>query len=140
MLFSRRRKPILSAKGGSTTIQSMKVSRSLAKFYPLALFAVLTVIFYEGHSPFAMSSSSTVWVMQSDGGKSCESNSGNSLEQGAASLRKMQIKVLNSHKGNDGKMHAQMCGLPSGTANVYQINRSDLTKASALGFVEAPKE
>jgi hypothetical protein len=110
----------------------------VAKTFPLLLFVVLLGI-YQSQSQ-SLAADATVWVQQPDGGKSCEINSGDSLTKGAASLKKAQITILDSHKGNDGKMHAQMCGLPSGTANVYQIRKADLPKAMTLGFEEAKSQ
>jgi hypothetical protein len=78
--------------------------------------------------------SAAVWVMRPDGSQMCTANSGQSLDAGAADLRKAGIRVISSQKGNDSKMHAQMCGLPTGHTNAYQISQDDLAKAITLGF------
>jgi hypothetical protein len=33
-------------------------------------------------------------------------------------------------------MHAQACGMPTGSLNAYQISRDDLPKALVLGYQE----
>lgn len=85
----------------------------------------------------AEDSGSFVWVMKPDGGESCAKDSAISIEQGAEDLKKAKIKILASQKGDDGKMHAQMCGLPTGKLNLYKINKSDLPRAVTLGFEES---
>jgi hypothetical protein len=79
---------------------------------------------------------SIVWVSRSDGSTSCGVTQGQALEVGAQELQKSGVKVLSSRKGNDGKMHAMSCGMPTGSLNEYQIARADLTQALALGFQE----
>jgi hypothetical protein len=91
----------------------------------------------EGGSSSSGSSSSseaTVWVSRSDGSQLCSTDSGQSLEQGANDLKRSHITVVSSQKGSDAKMHAQMCGLPTGHVNAYEINKSDLAKANVLGY------
>lgn len=88
----------------------------------------------------ASSSSDAVWVYRKDGGTACGLNKGQTLEQGAADLTKSGAHVLDSHKANDGKMHAMACGLPTGSMNAYQISRSDLPKAVSIGFIEVPAQ
>jgi hypothetical protein len=78
-----------------------------------------------------------VWVTRGDGAQSCTPGSGQSLDDGANELRKSKVRVLESRKGSDGKMHAQMCGLPSGSTNAYLIPKDDLPQAVALGYVKA---
>ena len=80
----------------------------------------------------------SIWVSRADGGQSCLPGSGQSLEDGAALLRKSKVRVLDSRKGNDGKMHIQVCGAPTGAANSYLIPREDLAQAVAQGFKETP--
>jgi hypothetical protein len=88
-----------------------------------------------GDSTNASSSSvETVWVSRSDGSQSCATDSGQSLEQGANDLKRAHINVVSSQKGNDTKVHAQGCGLPTGHVNAYEIQKSDLAKANVLGY------
>ena len=72
--------------------------------------------------------------MRPDGAKSCAINSGQSLEAGAADLKTAGIHVSTSRKADDGLMHAQMCGIPAGSTNAYEIDQADLGKAETLGF------
>lgn len=46
------------------------------------------------------------------------------------------IKVYSAQSLNDGLMHIQQCGTPTGKANVYEIDRNELDKAKKLGFKE----
>lgn len=78
-----------------------------------------------------------IWVMRSDGAQSCSTKSGQSLEGGAADLKNAKVRVLDSHKGGDGKLHAQMCGAPTGSMNAYLIPKDDLPQAVALGYIQA---
>lgn len=79
----------------------------------------------------------SVWITRPDGAQSCSPKSGQSLEDGAADLKKAKVRILDSRKGNDGKMHMQMCGAPSGTTNAYLVPKEDLPQAAALGYVQA---
>lgn len=80
----------------------------------------------------------SVWVSRPDGAESCAphdgAKNGQSLDDGAMELRKGKVRILESRKASDGKMHMQMCGAPTGSANQYLIPRSDLPQAVALGF------
>ena len=82
------------------------------------------------------SSGPTVWVTRPDGAQQCAPGSGQTLESSFTELQKAQVRVLDSQKGNDKKLHAQMCGIPSGKTNMFQIPKEDLPKAIALGFHE----
>jgi hypothetical protein len=86
------------------------------------------------------SSGNSVWVTRPDGAQQCAPGTGQSLDQSANELKKAQIHVLSSQKGSDKKMHAQVCGIPTGKTNMFQIPKEDLGKAVALGFheVKAP--
>lgn len=44
------------------------------------------------------------------------------------------IKVYSASNKPDGLMHIQQCGTPTGTANVYEIDKKDLEAAKKLGF------
>lgn len=46
------------------------------------------------------------------------------------------IKVLSAINKNDGLMRIQLCGSPTGNANVFEIAKEDLEKVLALGFRE----
>lgn len=88
--------------------------------------------------PQSQSQANSIWVSRADGGQSCSPGSGQSLDEGAALLRKSKVRVLDSRKGNDGKMHIQVCGAPTGSANSYLIPREDIAQAVAQGFKETP--
>lgn len=77
---------------------------------------------------------STVWVTRPDGGQQCAPKSGQTLEDSAQELRKAQVRVLNSQKGSDKKLRAQVCGIPTGKTNRFEIPKDDLPKALALGY------
>jgi hypothetical protein len=78
----------------------------------------------------------SVWVAKSDGSQMCNLGGGTTLEDGASELKKANVRVVSSQKGSDRKMHAQMCGLPSGHTNAYEIAKDDLGKAMVLGYQE----
>lgn len=80
-----------------------------------------------------------VWVVRSDGAQSCGIKEGLSPEQMGDELRKAGIQVFEMRKGTDGKMHAQMCGAPTGGLNGFEILSADLPKALLIGYKEAPK-
>ena len=46
------------------------------------------------------------------------------------------IVVYSGVEKNDGMMRIQVCGSPTGDANVYEIDRKDLEKAQSFGFKE----
>jgi hypothetical protein len=81
-------------------------------------------------------SESLIWVTRKDGATSCGTSKGQTLDEGASELQRNGVRVLGSRKGNDGKMHAQACGMPTGSLNAYQISRDDLPKALVLGYQE----
>jgi hypothetical protein len=79
----------------------------------------------------------SVWVQKPDGGQQCAPDSAKPLDAHAEELQRAGVQILQSKKGSDGKMRIQLCGSPSGSQNAYEIRRSDLSKAKALGFEEA---
>lgn len=46
------------------------------------------------------------------------------------------IHVYSSKNQNDGLMRTQVCGSATGHANVYEIDRADLSEAKKRGFKE----
>lgn len=46
------------------------------------------------------------------------------------------IKVYSATTKNDGQMRIQMCGAPTGSAHIFEINKDDLEKAKKTGFKE----
>lgn len=78
------------------------------------------------------------WILRSDGGKSCSTDPVLSLAEGATDLKDAHIPILESRKGGDTKMRAQVCGIAKGTSNLYLIPKSHLADALALGYQLAP--
>jgi hypothetical protein len=82
-----------------------------------------------------------VWVISSDGKKSCSVLEMEGLEKGMRELAAAQIQVFESKKADDGKKHAMACGMPTGSVNAYLIMKQDLPKALALKkYSEAPEQ
>lgn len=121
-------------------------------YFLLGLLGVFSAFIFWGGSAGAFSRNSstaaqsretpgeTVWIARADGGQSCSPDSAQSLDKGAEELKKSGVRVLDSRKGGDGKMHMQMCGAPTGSTNAYLVPREDLPKAAALGFLAADKK
>lgn len=81
-----------------------------------------------------------VWVMRDDGSKSCDptpKDKDGGLKAGADALSRMGVPVLESKKMDDGMMHSQVCGAPTGRKNAYKISKKDLKNAEAMGFQKA---
>lgn len=79
-------------------------------------------------------STSRVKVFKYDGSLQC----GQGAAVPVATMQKelKDIKVFSSKNQNDGMMRIQVCGSPTGNANVYEIDRKDLEAAVKLGFKE----
>lgn len=75
-----------------------------------------------------------VKVYKSDGTIQCEKTKPIPLETMAKELG--GITIFSSENKHDGMMRIQQCGTPTGQANVYEINRSDLEAARKAGFQE----
>lgn len=87
-----------------------------------------------------ISTEDKVWVISSDGKKSCSVLESESLDKGKRELAAANIQVFDSRKANDGKMHAQACGMPTGSVNAYLIMKQDLPKALGMKkYSEAPE-
>jgi hypothetical protein len=76
-------------------------------------------------------SNSKVWVFKYDGSIQCGA-AGMPLEEMIKELD--SIKTFGSEKRPDGLMRAQICGASSGITNRFLITKSDLDKATRLGF------
>ena len=68
------------------------------------------------------------------GSLQCKRGNEVALDEMAKQLSDKGIKVLASRKGNDAKVHLQVCGASTGNLNVYKISFADLTTAKELGF------
>jgi hypothetical protein len=75
-----------------------------------------------------------------DGSKQCEPkpNAKTALAAAKKELRRAGVTVLEIRRAQDGQMHMQMCGSPTGSVIRIRIRESDREKASALGFAPAP--
>jgi hypothetical protein len=78
--------------------------------------------------------SERVKVYKLDGSLQCAQGKRVELKDMQNDLK--DIKVYKSFSENDGMMRIQMCGAPTGNANVYEIDRENLKAALALGFKE----
>lgn len=78
------------------------------------------------------SSSKNVLVFKYDGTKQCGEGQEISLDAMSRQLR--DIKIISMSKKHDGMMRIQVCGAPTGHANVYEISDKDLAKAKSYGF------
>lgn len=76
----------------------------------------------------------TAKVYKYDGSLQCGMGKGIPLEDAKAELK--GLKILNSYHRNDGLMRIQLCGSPTGEANVFEIPKEELPKALAIGFRE----
>lgn len=74
-------------------------------------------------------SGQTIWITHADGTQSCSALPGQTLEEGAVELKKMNVRILDSRKGDDGMMHMHLCGAPTGKTNAYLIPAEDLSLA-----------
>lgn len=77
---------------------------------------------------------STAKVYKYDGSLQC--GMGKSIAPKDMQSELSGIKVLSAINKNDGLMRIQLCGSPTGNANVFEISKDDLDKALALGFRE----
>jgi hypothetical protein len=76
----------------------------------------------------------TAKVYKYDGSLQC--GMGKSIPVKDMQTELASIKILSANNKNDGLMRIQLCGSPTGNANVYEISKEDLEKALALGFRE----
>lgn len=77
---------------------------------------------------------SRIKVYKPDGSLQCGQGKAISLAEMQKELK--DIKVYSSANKNDGMMRIQVCGAPTGNANVYEIDRKDLSAALKAGFKE----
>lgn len=75
-----------------------------------------------------------LWIYKYDGSLQCGQGKAISLAEMQKSLA--TIKVFNSESKVDNLMHVQACGTPTGRANVYEIDISQLEEAKKKGFKE----
>ena len=75
-----------------------------------------------------------VKVFKYNGSLQCGQGKSISISEMQKELK--DIVVFSSSEKNDGMMRIQVCGSPTGDANVYEIDRKDLEKAKSYGFKE----
>jgi hypothetical protein len=80
----------------------------------------------------ATSESKNVLVYKYDGTRQC--GEGQEITLDAMSRQLRDIKIISMSKKYDGMMRIQVCGSPTGHANVYEILEKDLAKAKSYGF------
>ncbi len=74
----------------------------------------------------------TEWVYKYDGSLQCSQGNESSLDQTAQQLE--GVKIYAQEKRTDTLMRVQVCGQPTGRANVYEIDKKDLKRAQDMGF------
>lgn len=75
-----------------------------------------------------------VRVFKADGSLQC--GQGEAIPLDVMQTQLKTIKVHRAYNKNDGLMRPQMCGMATGNANVYEIDRKDLAEALKAGFKE----
>ena len=78
------------------------------------------------------SDNKNILVFKYDGSKQC--GEGKEITLDAMSRQLQDIKIISMSKKHDGMMRIQVCGAPTGHANVYEISEKDLKKANSQGF------
>ncbi len=73
-----------------------------------------------------------IFVYKADGSLQCHAEPGFSVTEMAEELK--GIEIFSKTKKPDGMMRPQMCGLPTGMSNVYEIAAKDLAEAEKRGF------
>lgn len=91
-----------------------------------------------GGSAAAWSQATRIEVVRADGSRQCEPDSGVPLSTMAAELTAAGIAVHASRSADDGMMRPAVCGAPTGTMHVFQIDAADLPQAQQLGFRPLP--
>jgi hypothetical protein len=79
-------------------------------------------------------STDTVKVYKYDGSLQC--GMGKAIAIADMQKELQGINVYSTESKSDGLMRTQVCGSPTGKANVYEIDRSQLTEAKKRGFKE----
>jgi len=113
------------------------MKRNVALLVALLLASALVLGFSSNKQSGIETPADSIWVQKPDGSQQCSAESAQALEAGAKELGSAKIPVLNSRKGDDGKMRVQMCGAPTGKQNAYLIRKADWPRAMTLGFQAA---
>lgn len=75
-----------------------------------------------------------VKVFKYDGSLQCGMGKAIAIDEMAKELT--GLRIYSSENKPDGLMHIQMCGSPTGRANVYEIDKTSLEQAKKKGFKE----
>lgn len=112
------------------------------RFRTCFVLAAFVVVACAGKKPDAELPPDLVWVQRPDGTRSCETLEAEKIESVARALQEAGVTVYGSKHVHDGKMRAQVCGIPTGWMNAVQIRRGDQVKAAGLKLQapEAPDE
>ncbi len=85
-------------------------------------------------APIASQSQNRIKVFKYDGSLQC--GMGKAVPIGEMAKELVGITIYSSENKPDGLMHIQLCGSPTGRANVYEIDQSQLEAAKKKGFKE----
>ncbi|MBL7542380.1 MAG: hypothetical protein JNL11_01120 [Bdellovibrionaceae bacterium] len=80
------------------------------------------------------SAADRVRVFKPNGSLQC--GQGKSIDVATMSKDLKDIHIYKSSVENDGKIRIQMCGVPTGNVNVYEIDKTSLESALSFGFTE----
>ncbi len=75
-----------------------------------------------------------VRVYKANGSLQCAQ--GKSIEPATMEKDLKDIRVYKVSVESDGKLRTQVCGSPTGNANVYEIDKTNLDQAISYGFTE----
>ena len=128
-----------SSRSGSLSIPAVRRAGPLARWprvrrslrLALALAAVSPLGPAVAEEPREVEAA---FVYKPDGSLHCETAPGESLDAMAHPLVEGGIAVRSSRKAHDGREGIAVCENPTGSINVYEIDASDLPRASKLGF------
>jgi len=116
----------------------MKIKKELLPLLPLLALAACTHEVERPDPQWTVKTSTDrdqkIWITRADGSQQCGPRSPAPAEV-ARQVQGAGVLVFQSRTGNDGQMHAQRCGSPTGHTVDLLISRPDLRKALALGFV-----
>lgn len=76
----------------------------------------------------------TVQVYKETGEKQCGQQAGSHIDKVKEILIKNKITVLDAKTQDDGMMHIQVCGAPTGQIHVFSIPKASAKRALGLGF------
>ena len=81
-----------------------------------------------------------VWVKISDGAIACaDPKAARAALESQRLLEAEKIRVFEAKVMNDGKMRAQVCGIPKGVEHHFLILKKDLPRAEKKGFQLDPE-